>query len=182
MSRAALAALALLLAAGPAAAQGLPGGNSSEPVDIVADSLVVEQEKQIATFTGNVEAVQGGMTLTSDLLRVFYADSKESAQGTAAAAASPAETTSIKRIEAEGKVKIFNPTDTAEGDRGVYDVPAQTMQLTGNVVLTRAGNVIKGETLDMDLKTNVSTVRGSASASGKREQRVRALFAPEKKG
>lgn len=181
MSRAVLALLALVLAAGPAAAQGLPGGNSSEPVDIVADSLVVEQEKQIATFTGNVEAIQGEMTLTSDLLRVFYADTGGEA-AEAAAAASPAETTSIRRIEAEGKVKIFNPTDTAEGDRGVYDVPAQTMQLTGNVVLTRAGNVIKGETLDMDLKTNVSTVRGSATAAGKREQRVRALFSPEKKG
>jgi lipopolysaccharide export system protein LptA len=180
MSRAALTLLALVLTAGTAAAQGLPGGNSSEPVDIVADSLVVEQEKQIATFTGNVEAIQGEMTLTSDLLRVFYADTGGEAAD--AAAASPAETTSIRRIEAEGKVKIFNPTDTAEGDSGVYDVPAQTMQLTGNVVLTRAGNVIKGETLDMDLRTNVSTVRGSATAAGKREQRVRALFSPEKKG
>ena len=53
------------------------------------------------------------------------------------------------------------------------------MQLTGNVVLTRSGNVIKGQTLDMDLRTNVSTVRGSATAAGKREQRVRALFAPD---
>ena len=179
----ALLALACLAAPGAALAQtaALPGQDSSEPIEIIADKLVVQQETQIATFTGNVIAVQGDMTLKSELLRVFYA--QESSQGTGqAAAATPADNTSIRRIEAEGKVSISNPNDTATGDRGVYDVPVQKMSLFGNVVLTSGDNVVKGSQLDMDLATNVSTVHSDPGNADRRQQRVRALFVPGKKG
>jgi lipopolysaccharide export system protein LptA len=175
----AAALLCLGLPAGGAMAQavGLPGQDSSEPIEIVADTLVVQQEKQIATFTGNVVAVQGDMTLKAELLRVYYA--QEEAAGGAAA---PADNTSIRRIEAEENVSLSNPTDTATGDRGIYDVPAQKVTLTGNVVLTSGDNVVKGAALDMDLATNISTVHSDAASGDRREQRVRALFAPAKKG
>lgn len=171
--------LALSAAAGDVLAQAvaLPGQDSSKPIEIVADMLVVQQEKQIATFTGNVVAIQGDMTLKSELLRVFYAQ-EEQAEG----AAAPADNTSIRRIEAEGEVSLANPTDTATGDRGVYDVPAQKVTLTGNVVLTSGDNVVKGSSLDMDLVTNISTVHSDAASADRREQRVRALFQPGKKG
>ena len=175
----AMLGLAWLAAAHAALAQtaALPGQDSSEPIEIIADKLVVQQETQIATFTGNVVAVQGDMTLKSDLLRVFYAQ-EQAAEG----AATPADSTSIRRIEAEGNVSLSNPSDTATGDRGVYDVPAQKMTLTGNVVLTSGDNVVKGSSLDMNLATNVSTVHSDPSSADRREQRVRALFVPGKKG
>jgi lipopolysaccharide export system protein LptA len=176
MSRA--GALALLLAValptGAALAQGIPGQDKSRPIEIIADTLVVDQESEVATFTGDVEAVQGDMTLTSDLLRVFYAQAEQGA-------AAPGGSQAIRRIEAEGNVKLASRTDTAEGDRGVYDVPAAKVRLDGNVVLTRGESVVKGDSLEMDLNTNVSTVRGKAGAASRREQRVRALFVPERK-
>lgn len=180
----ALLALACLAASGAALAQtaALPGQESSEPIEIIADKLVVQQDTQIATFTGNVIAVQGDMTLKSELLRVFYAQQKASQGAGQAAAATPADNTSIRRIEAEGKVSISNPNDTATGDRGVYDVPVQKMSLFGNVVLTSGDNVVKGSQLDMDLATNVSTVHSDPSNADRRQQRVRALFVPGKKG
>jgi lipopolysaccharide export system protein LptA len=170
--------LALSLPTGAALAQAaIPGQDSSEPIEIIADKLVVQQETQIATFTGNVVAVQGEMTLKSDLLRVFYAQE----QGEPSTSA-PTEDTSIRRVEAEGNVSLSNPTDTATGDRGVYDVPAQKVTLTGNVVLTSGDNVVKGASLDMDLATNVSTVHSDSASADRRQQRVRALFVPGKKG
>ncbi|HMR30966.1 MAG TPA: lipopolysaccharide transport periplasmic protein LptA [Geminicoccaceae bacterium] len=177
-----LGLFACLPSAGSLLAQvaAVPGQDSSEPIDIVADKLVVEQDQQIATFTGNVVAVQGEMTLKSDLLRVFY--EQQEGQEAAGAAPASADDTSIRRIEAEGNVNISNPKDTARGDRGVYDLPAQKMTLTGNVVLTSGDNVVKGSSLDMDLATNVSTVHSDASSPDRREQRVRALFVPGKKG
>ena len=89
---------------------------------------------------------------------------------------------SRRSIEAEGKVSISNPHDTATGDRGVYEVPAQKMSLFGNVVLTSGDNVVKGSQLDMDLATNVSTVHSDPGNADRRQQRVRALFVPGKKG
>lgn len=177
----ALAAATLLALSLPTAAAlaqaAVPGQDSSEPIEIIADKLVVQQETQVATFTGNVVAVQGEMTLKSDLLRVFYAQ-QEGATG----AVAPTDDSSIRRVEAEGNVALSNPKDTATGDRGVYDVPAQKVTLTGNVVLTSGDNVVKGASLDMDLATNVSTVHSDAASPDRRQQRVRALFVPAKKG
>jgi lipopolysaccharide export system protein LptA len=175
MSARALVAALLLASALPAAAlaQAIPGQDRTKPIEIVADTLVVDQAQDLATFSGDVRAVQGDMTLSSDLLRVFYSQGEAGqAQGGQA----------IRRIEAEGNVKLASARDTAAGDRGVYDVAGAKVRLEGNVVLTRGESVVKGDTLEMDLATNVSTVRGRSGADDRREQRVRALFVPERGG
>lgn len=148
---------------------------SKEPIEIVADLLTVEQARRVAVFSGNVQAIQGELTLTADRLQVFYAESG----GAGAAPAGVGQGTQITRIEAEGNVQIANPSDSAAGDRGVYDVAAQTIRLEGNVVLTSGGNVVRGAELDVDLQTNVSKVRGGPGGAA---QRVRALFVPESGG
>jgi lipopolysaccharide export system protein LptA len=184
MRHRAAAALVLIacLPAAIAAAQesnGLAGHDSRQPIEITSDTLTVEQPKQLATFAGNVDAIQGEMKLRADRLLVHYARSDAAGSGTAGSgsgaggAADPADN-SIRMIEAFGKVVITSPAESAQGDAGVYDVVAGTMQLTGDVVLTRGENVIRGNRLDMDLNTGLSTVSG-----GKRSERVRAVFSPE---
>lgn len=174
--------VALALAPAAASAQAIPGQDASKPIEITADTLVVDQAKEIATFTGDVRAVQGEMTLTSDLLRVFYAQAAQNAEGAQAApAAAAGDNQAIRRIEAEGNVHLASPTDTAQGDRGVYDVPGAKVRLDGHVVLTRGESVVRGDSMEMDLNTKISTVRGDPKAGDKREQRVRALFVPEQK-
>jgi lipopolysaccharide export system protein LptA len=165
----AVAGLLGWLAGAAASAQesnGLAGHNSRQPIEITSDTLTVEQPKQLATFAGNVDAVQGQMKLRADRLLVHYAQN-----GTAGGAAP--ENNSIRMIEAFGKVVITSPAESAQGNEGVYDVEGGTMQLTGDVVLTRGENVIRGNRLDMNLETGLSTVSG-----GRKSERVRALFAP----
>jgi lipopolysaccharide export system protein LptA len=186
-SRSLLAAAVLGLAAafgplGPAFGQennGLAGHDSRQPIEITSDTLTVEQPKQLATFTGNVDAVQGDMKLRADRLLVHYARNGGNGQagggGNQTGGADPANN-SIRMIEAFGRVVITSPAESAQGSQGVYDVVAGTMQLTGNVILTRGENVIRGDRLDMDLNTGLSKVSG-----GKKSERVRALFAPENK-
>ncbi len=171
-----VAGILLAVLAGPGAfAQAPMPGASKEPIEIVADLLTVEQNRQVAIFSGNVQAIQGEMTLSADRLEVFYAEGA----GGGAAATGVGQGTQITRIEAEGNVKVANPSDTAAGDRGVYDVAAQTIHLEGNVVLTSGSNVVRGAELDVDLQRNLSTVRGGAGGAG---QRVRALFVPDADG
>jgi lipopolysaccharide export system protein LptA len=186
-----LFAASALLGAYPASAQDSPlaDQDKSKPIEITADTLTVQQAKQLATFTGNVEAVQGDMTLKADILRVYYIQAEaDKATGDAAKAAAPARNAppagdqgSIKRIEAEGNVFLSSPTDTAQGDTGVYDPIARKVTLDGNVILTRDDNVVKGASLDMDLDTGVSIVKAGPTAPGQKVQRVRALFVPQKK-
>jgi lipopolysaccharide export system protein LptA len=173
----ALLAMGLLLLPGaPAGAQptSTRSGGGDEPIEINADRLVVEQNQQLATFRGNVDAVQGDMRLRADELRVFYAEAdQQQAAG---------QSQSIRRIEAQGNVLLTRPDETAAGDAGVYDPVAGKLTLEGNVVLTQGRNVVRGTRMVSDLNTGVATVSGGpAAAAGKRGQRVRALFGPEPK-
>jgi lipopolysaccharide export system protein LptA len=187
MSRARLAAIprtgAALLAAGIALSSAAAGTgahaqslqhDSSLPIEITADTLEVLRNEQIATFTGNVDAVQGDMVLSADLLRVHYGDDGVDAPGLAGA-------NSIRRIEAEGNVFLSSPRETAEGDAGVYDVASNQVTLEGEVVLTRAENVVRGQRLEIDLVSGRSRVLAAVASTegGTAPQRVRALFTPE---
>lgn len=154
--------------------QGLGGHDSSLPIEIVSDRLVVQQEQQLATFYGNVDAVQGDVSLRSDELRVYYTRDQERRADAAG------DDQSIRRIEAEGNVLLTSPRETAQGRTGVYQVPEGLVSLEGDVVLTRDKNVVRGTRLDINLRTGVSTVTGGGPSKPgtPREQRVRALFVP----
>jgi lipopolysaccharide export system protein LptA len=158
--------------------------DSSLPIEISADELEVAQEERIATFSGNVDAVQGDLVLSADRLRVHY-EAKGDKNG-GVAGLGPSEGTSIRRIDADGRVTIASPEETARGDHGVYDVPAKLVTLEGRVVLTRGENVIRGERLELDLVTGKSRMVGAGQAVADGESdasngRVKALFTPKRK-
>ena len=164
------AALASPPAASPARSQSFQH-DSKLPIEITADSLEVVQDEQIATFLGNVDAVQGDLVLTSDELRVHYRGSGGE-PGIAAG--------SIRRIEAMGNVFISSPEETAQGEFGVYDVDGALLTLEGSVVLTRDENVVRGERLEIDLVTGRSQMFAAvpSTAGGTPSQRVKAVFVP----
>ncbi len=165
---AAVAAIALALAVGAARAQIEPGPtyDTSLPIEITADSLDVENARQVATFRGNVDAVQGELNLRADQLIVYYRSESNNQN-------------SIRLIEAEGNVFLSSPTEMAQGEKGVYNVDADTIELIGSVILTRGDNVIRGDRLVMNLSTGQSKVVSDTAASGG-QGRVKALFVPKK--
>ena len=137
------------------------------------------QEEQIATFAGNVDAVQGDLVLSADRLKVHY-EGETSGVGVTAGSGN-----SIRRIDAEGNVIIASPEETAEGRFGTYDVLAKLVTLEGQVVLTRGDNVIRGERLELDLVSGKSRIIGAgpetAGGDAPSNGRVRALFTPKTK-
>lgn len=146
--------------------------DSKLPIEITADSLEVVQDAEIATFLGNVDAVQGDLVLTSDQLRVHYRASEDDTGATSG---------SIRRIEATGNVFLSSPQETAQGEFGVYDVDGELLTLEGAVVLTRAENVVRGERLEIDLATGRSQMFAEvpSTAGGTPGQRVKAVFVPQ---
>lgn len=172
------AVVALLCTVGDVRAQQLDH-DTSLPIEITADTLEVVQPDQVATFEGNVDAVQGDLTLSADRLRVHYRGSGDAADESAAGS-----TGTIRRIEAFGNVVVTSPMETAQGATGVYDVASRQVTLDGQVVLTRAQNVITGEHLVLDLNTGVSRMiaGGTASEGAPPEERVRAIFTPQDGG
>ncbi len=166
-------ALSISLGIGGATAQSAIGGagDSSQPIEITADSLEVQQAKQLAIFEGNVQVVQGEIRMRAARLVVHYSEREANKQGDAP---------NIRQIDANGDVFISNPRETAQGDAGVYDVVNKQIDLQGNVVLTQGKNVLRGDTLTLDLVTGQSRVEGGASTSGN-QGRVKGIFVPDDK-
>lgn len=139
-----------------------------KPIDIEADTLVVNDAKKAATFDGDVKALQGGMTLQSRALSVFYG-------GDTGAEGKGAE---ISRIRAEGPVLITTvEKQTVTSDWVVFEATKETVTIGGNVVLSQGENVIKGDRLVIDLKTGRSRFENDGDVTtGKR---VQGLFIPK---
>jgi lipopolysaccharide export system protein LptA len=189
------AAVLLAACATAALAQTMRPQNRNQPIEINADRLEVQQDRQIATFSGNVDATQGDFKMKADQLKVFYREQSQP-QGQRPAASKPGEIPqrpaprpaaqgdnpmggSIQRIEATGRVFLSSPQETASGDTGVYDVDKQTFRLDGQkVVLTRGQSVLNCGWVLTNMDTGVSRCEGGvAGATG---GRVRGIFMPEK--
>ncbi len=146
-----------------------------QPVEIVADALEVQQNDQIAVFSGNVEATQANLKLNTARLTVHYAAGTKQAS---------AESNEIDKLEAEGGVVMSRPGEDATGDWAVYDVKGRMLTMGGNVVLTRDGNIVRGARLTLDLESGISRIDGGvagAQNNAPAKGRVRSLFTPAEK-
>ena len=158
-----------LLALSPLAQAQSPKLDSKQPIEISADNLEVLQEESKAIFSGHVIAKQGSITMRAASMTVFY-----EGQGEAGATGK-----GIKRIESQGDVVFVSPTETAQGDTAIYNVKTDTIDLVGNVTLTRDSNILKGNSLNYNLATGRSVLNGGAGgAKTATSGRVRGLFVP----
>lgn len=169
----ALAALGAVVLAGAlhapeaarAAAAGGAFGPGNGPIDISSDEFEYVDAENRAVFRGSVEAIQGENRMRSPVLTIFYAPGSGPTGGT-----------QIQRMEADGPVYYVTPQQNARGDHATYTAADNTMVLTGNVVLVQEKNVMQGDKLTVDTKTNRAVlVTNNRSGGGKR---VRGVFYP----
>jgi lipopolysaccharide export system protein LptA len=176
-------------AAGPPVQSLLQGGqDKDQPVQIEAASLEVRDKNKMATFSGDVQVVQGDTTMKCQKLVVFYGQEVGIGQGgaqagapapdTKAAPSGPKGAQNIRRIEARGGVTVITKDQNASGDLGVYDLIAKTITLTGNVVVSQGQNVIHGERVVVDTVSGNARVESNNQGGGGTPSRVRALIQP----
>ncbi len=154
--------------------------SNDAPIEIASDALEVLQNEHKAIFTGNVIATQGTTNMRANTMTVFYRESGGSESAPAAQDAAGAMGKGIYRIDSDGNVIFTTPTETAQGDKAIYMVDDDTIDLLGNVCLTRDQNVLKGTKLVYNLKTGRSVLTGGVSGTNG-GARVRGLFVPGNK-
>jgi lipopolysaccharide export system protein LptA len=153
MRRLALSAALLL-------ALALPAGAAAEkdPVNITADQFVVDDTSRVATFTGGVVVKRKKLTVWAPKVVVEYGEAGPS---------------SIKSFVASGGVRIKTDDQDATGDRAVYDPLAETLRITGNVMVINASSTVGSGDLVIDLNANTTVFTGGGNG------RVTGIFTPQ---
>ena len=153
--------MVLLASAGVAAAQGvnLGGHDSGAPISVTADAFTGDFQTKVGTYSGNVIVSQGNFKLHADRVDIAVTKGKPD------------------RIIAVGHVLFDAPSGTASGAKGVYALDARTITLTGDVVLAKDKNVMRGTQLTVDLDSGKATLGAKGMAGG----RVQGLFTPPKR-
>ena len=146
----ALVLILFLLGANQALAQ------NTQDIQIQADRFVVRENEHRSEFLGNVVVTQPDLKVWSDQVVVHNSEDG---------------TSDIVSYEAVGNVKIQSDTQTATGERAVYDPATRIMTLTGNVIVISESGTVQAQTLRVDMTTNVTEFM-----SGGDGDRVTGLF------
>jgi lipopolysaccharide export system protein LptA len=168
--------------------QGVPNAmqgfsqNRDKPIQIDAGSLELRDKDKAATFKDNVKVVQGDTTMRCKTLVVFYEGGAGASGGSTppkstmtSATPGPGGSSAIRRLEAKGGVTVTQKDQTVTGETGEFDMKSNTVTMRGNVILTKGENVLRGDSLIVDMTTGVSRVESNSG-------RVQGLFPSAGKG
>lgn len=160
--------LAALLLALPVMAQNLDMSQGG-PVDITStDGIEWRQEQRVVIARGNAQAVRDGVTVTAARLLARYRPQAGAAAAQPAPASAAEATMSggneIFRLEAEQNVRIATATDTATGDRAVYDIDQAVLVLTGRglSLTTPSQRIVARDSLEYWSQRRMAVARGNA--------------------
>jgi len=152
---------AFFIAAGLSVAPAHPqtlsqeGDRPSPPIEVEAENGIEwQRDKQVVLARGNARAVRGDTEVRADVLSARY---REGSNGS----------TEIWRLEADGNVQISSPRETAYGEKGVYDVDAGVLQLSGGDdlrLISEDTEVRADRQLEFWPNKQVLYARGNASA------------------
>src|SRR5262249_40154736 len=122
----------------PNALQGF-SQNRDKPIKINSATLEGRDKDKMATFSGDVHLGQGDTSMRSNTLVVFYDDNAPSKPATPSVSTTkgePQPNQQIKRVEAKGDVTVVQKDQVARGNLGVFDMRANTVTMSGNVVIS----------------------------------------------
>ena len=152
----------------------------NKPMNIEADALKHDEQKQVTTFSGKVLMTKGSLVLKAARMEV-----KQDAQGNQIATLSAE---SGDRIFFRQKREGLDEYTEGEAETAIYNSQADTLTLTNKAELrllrgTVVADRIQGQQIVLNNTTEVFSVDGKSSttsgASG--SQRVRATLTPRAK-
>ena len=124
------------------------GAQEKDPVNITADKFVVDDVGGVATFTGSVVVKRKKLTVWAPKVVVEYGEDGPS---------------SIKSFVASGGVRIKTDDQDATGDLAIYDPKAQTLRITGNVMVVSEASTVGAGDLVIDLNADTTVFQGSGT-------------------
>lgn len=173
----------LLLPGGAALAQQLDLSHGGPIAVTASDGIEWRQNEQEVIARGNARAVRGEVTVAADRLIAHYRKkpgaakpAPQASEGAVTLGDSDTSGNEIYRVEAEGNVHIYTPTDHAEGDRATYDLDQAVLIMTGrHLKLTTPNDVLTArDDLEYWAQKHMAVARGEAVVVTKDGRRLAA--------
>ena len=131
---------------------------SYQPINISSDRMEADNRNRIVNFLGNVVARSEDMVIFADQISAFYTKKGK-----------------IKKIVAQGNVKINQDERTATCQMATYFQPSQKIILTGRPKVWQGSNIVSGGKITIFLNEDkISIERG-------KQNRVNAIIYPQEK-
>ena len=118
--------------------------DTTAAIEVIADSLSVDQDTGIAIFDGNVMIGQGDLRITAGRVEVVY--------GT--------DTSQIARLVATNGVTFVTATEAAEAQEADYDITTGTLVLSGEVLLTQGNSAISAGRMRINVADGTAMMDG----------------------
>jgi lipopolysaccharide export system protein LptA len=132
-------------------------------VQVEADQMEIIDTEQKTIFTGNVISTRPSETIKSDEMIVTNVDVKQP-DGTLKSV--------TDKVNAKGNVVITTKTQTITGTLAVFNVQANTLEVTGAVRVVQGTTNLTGNRLVVNLDNNHLQMTGG-------KERVKANFVPK---
>lgn len=132
-------------------------------VQVEADQMEIIDTEQKTIFTGNVISTRPSETIKSDEMVVTNVDVKQP-DGTLKSV--------TDKVNAKGNVVITTKTQTITGTLAVFNVQANTLEVTGAVRVVQGTTNLTGNRLVVNLDNNHLQMTGG-------KERVKANFVPK---
>jgi lipopolysaccharide export system protein LptA len=131
------------------------GKGKGQSIVIKSDTLEVDNQKRVVTFTGNVDARRDDLIIDCEKMFVYYS-------GTVTSDPTQKNELKIEKIVANGGVRISRPSGgLATAEQAVYYHGDEKVILTGNPTVKQGEDVVEGSTITLYLREDRSIVEGS---------------------
>jgi len=140
-----LAIFIVVLSDKPVQAQHRFLENQKAPTVITSESLTINKKENTALFKGSVVAKKEDMTVFADTMLVYYDETGSR----------------IKRLEADGNVKVIKGEKTIISQKAVYIAEDESITFTGDPVAMDGKNMIKGDKIVYYISEDRSVISNS---------------------
>ncbi|MFA5676938.1 MAG: lipopolysaccharide transport periplasmic protein LptA [Pseudomonas sp.] len=168
MRRFRILCLAVLASVAPAIAA--QSDDASQPIRIQANAATLDDNKNLAVYTGNVIITQGSMRLTGSRVTLTLDNSGE-----------------VQKLVSTGSPATFRQTPA--GGKQV-DARAQTIEyhadterviLIDEAFLEQAGNTFQGQRVNYDIQRQIVDAGRATAAEGEPVERIEIVIQPRKR-
>ena len=127
--------------------------DAKQPIEIEAESVIVDETSGFNEFSGNAEVRQGSLLMTAELIQV-----QTNAGGVETMKATGTLDNPVKYIQSqENQARFIEATATLI----TYDVNEGMIFLVGNAYLIQGFDSFSGDTLTYDINNDKVIVKGS---------------------